>query len=124
MLELVSASADCLPAKAVTVLNTGPSVLDRLTAACQFTQSISVGFVESLLPDPRGLHIDYNWISNAMRPGNYLFCGLPDNTILIILIFSQDTPIERHPTHAMAAQVLESTLRRRRIQVDHLPATK
>ncbi|KAJ7897653.1 hypothetical protein B0H14DRAFT_3425010 [Mycena olivaceomarginata] len=96
MLELVSASADCLPSKAVTVLNTGPSVLDRLTAACQFTQSISVGFVESLLPDPRGLHIDYNWISNAMRP---------------------DTPIERHPTHSMAAQVLESTLRRRRIQV-------
>ncbi|KAF8193864.1 hypothetical protein K438DRAFT_826599 [Mycena galopus ATCC 62051] len=95
-LELVSASADALPANAVTVLATGSSLLDRLTAACQFTQSVSVGFVESVLPDPRGLHVDYEWISHAMRP---------------------DTTIDRHPTHPMADEVRKSTLRRRRFQV-------
>ncbi|KAJ7181211.1 hypothetical protein C8R46DRAFT_1320001 [Mycena filopes] len=73
VLELVSASAEALPAKSVIVLVTGKSmkegssVLDRLTAACQFTKSISVGFVETLLPDPRGFHTDYEWISEVMR---------------------------------------------------------
>ncbi|KAJ7736196.1 hypothetical protein DFH07DRAFT_779747 [Mycena maculata] len=67
--KLVSAAAECLPAKAAfAVLDMGISVLDRLTAACQFTGSISIGFIESLLPDPRGHHPDYEWISVAMHP--------------------------------------------------------
>ncbi|KAJ7197755.1 hypothetical protein GGX14DRAFT_667487 [Mycena pura] len=44
-------------------------LLDRLTAACQFTEWVSVGFVESLLPDRRGNHTDYVWISHAMQQG-------------------------------------------------------
>ncbi|KAJ7754576.1 hypothetical protein B0H16DRAFT_1722755 [Mycena metata] len=93
VLEGIAVSAHALPVNAVTVLTTGPSVLDRLTAACQFTESISVGFVESLLPDPRGHHTDYEWIRQAIQA---------------------DTTLERHPTHPTADTVLESTLRRRR----------
>ncbi|KAJ7034461.1 hypothetical protein C8F04DRAFT_573759 [Mycena alexandri] len=96
VLELVSASAEALPVNVITVLSTGNSVLDRLTAACQFTKSISVGFVETLLPDPRGHHIDYEWISEVMR---------------------EQFPLDAHPTHPMANAVLESTLRRRRPQI-------
>ncbi|KAF8193868.1 hypothetical protein K438DRAFT_1828190 [Mycena galopus ATCC 62051] len=93
VLELVSVFADALPAMAVTVLATDGSVLDRLTAACQFTQSISVGFVENLLPDPRGDHVDYKWISAAMLP---------------------DTVFDPHPDHPAADDVRTSTLLRRR----------
>ncbi|KAJ7724371.1 hypothetical protein B0H16DRAFT_1698695 [Mycena metata] len=67
VLEIVSASAETLPARTVTVFQTGDSVLDRLTAACQFTKSTSVGFVEAILPDRRGLHTDFEWISEVMR---------------------------------------------------------
>ncbi|KAJ7131165.1 hypothetical protein C8R44DRAFT_774438 [Mycena epipterygia] len=92
-IEFVSASADVLPSTtAFTVLKTGSSVLDRLTAACQFTGSISVGFVESLLPDPRGFHTDYEWISHVMQP---------------------ESDLDPHPTHPLGRSVLESTLRRR-----------
>ncbi|KAJ7083427.1 hypothetical protein C8R44DRAFT_903839 [Mycena epipterygia] len=71
VLEFVSYSAEMLPSvSAVTVLSTGSSILDRVTAACQFTGAASVGFVESILPDPRGLHTDYNWILNALDTKN------------------------------------------------------
>ncbi|KAJ7729927.1 hypothetical protein B0H16DRAFT_1585983 [Mycena metata] len=96
VLELVSTSAEALPVNAIIALETGNSVLDRLTAACQFTRSISVGFVETLLPDPRGNHTDYEWISEVIR---------------------EQFPLNRHPTHPMADVVLESTLRRRRPHV-------
>ncbi|KAJ7611978.1 hypothetical protein DFH06DRAFT_153228 [Mycena polygramma] len=95
VVELVAAAADVLPARAVSVLTTGPSILDRLTAACQVTESISVGFVESLLPDPKGEHEDYNWIFKVIQP---------------------DTPLELHPTHPAREDVLESTRLRRRFQ--------
>jgi hypothetical protein len=97
MLELASAFTDGLPVKTVTVLKTGPTVLERLTAACQFTQSISVGFVESLLPDPRGFHVDYERISNGMHRGSYMLQSPwdPDNSRLII--FRQATVTGRHP---------------------------
>lgn len=87
VLEVVSAFEDALPSRAVTVLPTGKSILDRLTAACQVTESISVGFVESLLPDPLGTHVDYNWISNAMKHGNYTFLNFLKYLILIIFNF-------------------------------------
>ncbi|KAJ6548665.1 hypothetical protein B0H19DRAFT_1379037 [Mycena capillaripes] len=96
VLELVSATANLLPARAVSVLTTGSSILDRLTAAGQVTGSISVGFVESLLPDPSGDHTDYKWIANAIKP---------------------ETVLEVHPTHLASQEVLQSTLLRRRFQV-------
>ncbi|KAJ6626143.1 hypothetical protein B0H10DRAFT_2211334 [Mycena sp. CBHHK59/15] len=102
VIEFVAATADTLPAtSAVTVLDTGKSVLDRITAACQFTGVISVGFVESLLPDPRGLHVDYNWILQAMQP---------------------DRPLRLHDTHPAARAVLATTLRRRP-QPQQIPPT-
>ncbi|KAF7338942.1 hypothetical protein MVEN_01970400 [Mycena venus] len=96
VLEIVSASEDALPSRAVTVLPTGESVLDRLTAACQVTESISVGFVESLLPDPCGKHVDYDWISKALRLG---------------------AELQPHESHPAKEDILESTIRRRRFQV-------
>ncbi|KAJ6494362.1 hypothetical protein C8R45DRAFT_927559 [Mycena sanguinolenta] len=99
VLEFISAFANALPARALVVLTTGSSVLDRITAACQVTQSISVGFVESLLPDRRGLHVDYKWISHAMLP---------------------DTTIELHPSHPSRDDIRKSTLWRRRFEVRSL----
>ncbi|KAJ7237019.1 hypothetical protein B0H12DRAFT_1139568 [Mycena haematopus] len=99
VLEFVSAFADTLPARTVDILPTGSSILDRLTAACQFTQTISVGFVESLLPDRKGEHVDYNWISHAM---------LPDTTI-------------EPPSHPMGVQIKQSTLRRRTFEAPLVP---
>ncbi|KAJ7064031.1 hypothetical protein C8F01DRAFT_1130146 [Mycena amicta] len=73
VIELVVASESftetTLPERAETVLTTGRSLLDRITAACQFTNQVSVGFVETLLPDPHGEHTDYHWIVQAMDPG-------------------------------------------------------
>ncbi|KAJ6577858.1 hypothetical protein B0H19DRAFT_569970 [Mycena capillaripes] len=86
VLELVSAAANLLPARAVSVLTTGSSVLDRLTAAGQVTESISVGFVESLLPDPSGDHTDYKWISKAIKPGNYYSSVLSPSMRIIVII--------------------------------------
>lgn len=68
--EFVAAFADTLPSmEPMIILKTSNTFLDRITAACQYTGCISVGFVESLLPDPTGEHIDYNWIRKAMEPG-------------------------------------------------------
>jgi hypothetical protein len=59
-------------------MHTGISILDRVIAACQFTDSISVGFVESILPDLRGQHTDYKWISEAMEAGIFpILCAGP-----------------------------------------------
>ncbi|KAJ7197762.1 hypothetical protein GGX14DRAFT_470778, partial [Mycena pura] len=74
VIQLIAATFDTLPSRAVTLLATGNSLLDRLTAACQFSESVSVGFVESLLPDPRANHTDYVWISQAMQQGRCRLC--------------------------------------------------
>ncbi|KAJ6527036.1 hypothetical protein B0H19DRAFT_1385485 [Mycena capillaripes] len=95
VLEVVSTFEDALPSRAVTVLPTGKSILDRLTAVCQVTESISVGFVESLLPDPLGTHVDFHWISNAMK---------------------HETELQHHP-HPELEDIIESTIRRRRFQM-------
>jgi hypothetical protein len=110
VLEFVSASADALPARAVTVLPTGPSVLDRLAAACQFTDSISIGFVESLLPDPRGHHTDFEWINQAMQPGMCLSYSsvslmMPSLIIFIFAFFFLNTRYgSRSASHAPHAR--------------------
>jgi hypothetical protein len=70
-LRLCSGSANTLPSSPIDVLVTGSFHLDRVVAVSQWTGSISVGFIESPLPDPCDLHIDYTWISAAMQPGMY-----------------------------------------------------
>ncbi|KAJ7748943.1 hypothetical protein B0H16DRAFT_1552287, partial [Mycena metata] len=91
--ELVSAWADLLPVRHTLVLDTESPMLDRVLAACQFANTVSVGFVESILPDPQGLHEDYAWISTALRPWENLAV---------------------HPNHPEKDKLLESALRRRR----------
>ncbi|KAJ7358578.1 hypothetical protein DFH08DRAFT_802396 [Mycena albidolilacea] len=98
VLEFVSQFSDMLPAMSEPiVLHTGISILDRVTAACQFTDSISVGFVENILPDPRGQHTDYKWISEAME--------------------AAVEPLPLHSTHLSADVVQSSTDFRRRANV-------
>ncbi|KAJ7793287.1 hypothetical protein B0H13DRAFT_1935500 [Mycena leptocephala] len=91
--ELVAAWGKCLPARHSVVLDTENPMLDRVVAACQFANSVSIGFVENILPDSDGSHEDYQWISTVLGPG-------PD--------------LEEHPHHQQATTVLQSTLKRRR----------
>ncbi|KAF7336164.1 hypothetical protein MVEN_02163800 [Mycena venus] len=90
--ELVAACGNVLPSRHSVVLATEDHILDRLAAACQFANTVSIGFVESILPDSDGSHAAYQWISTALDPGSQL--GLPK--------------------HAEANTVLQSTLKRRR----------
>jgi hypothetical protein len=69
------------------------SILDMLAAISQKTGCISVGFVESILPDPAGNHVDYDWIEKVLRSKSALFSGI-------------------HPTHQTANTVLATALRR------------
>ncbi|KAK0480379.1 hypothetical protein IW261DRAFT_1419573 [Armillaria novae-zelandiae] len=79
--------------KARTPLETGRSILDKITAACQATDCVSVGLVEAMLPDPAGEHRDYKWISKVVKHG-------ASNAGL-------------HPTHPEAQSILETSLKRR-----------
>jgi hypothetical protein len=67
--ELVAAWGNVLPARHSVVLDTENTMLDRVVAACQFVNSVSVGFVENILPDSDGSHEDYRWILTALGPG-------------------------------------------------------
>lgn len=67
--ELVSTWGDVLPSRHSIVLDTSDPILDRVAAACQFANSVSIGFVESILPDSEGSHAYYQWISTALDPG-------------------------------------------------------
>ncbi|KAF8168837.1 hypothetical protein K438DRAFT_1856212 [Mycena galopus ATCC 62051] len=96
--EFVSAFADTLPCmEPMSILITSHTLLDRITAACQYTGCISVGFVENLLPDPTGEHIDYHWIRKAMQPA--------------------DVPLPPHPTHPLGTIVQQSSQLRRRHRI-------
>ncbi|TFK31681.1 hypothetical protein BDQ12DRAFT_693708 [Crucibulum laeve] len=70
-----------------------PSLLDMVLAVCQATGYVSIGFVESILPDRDGTHLDYKWISDVMRRG-VLNAG-------------------PHPDHQRTNTVFSSALRRR-----------
>lgn len=74
-----------------------PSLLDRLLATCQATGSVSVGFTESILPDPTGQHIDYNHIRNTLENGS-IATGI-------------------HPNHQTRDSVHEAASKRRTSQV-------
>ncbi|KAF7762211.1 hypothetical protein Agabi119p4_8804 [Agaricus bisporus var. burnettii] len=69
------------------------SILDMLVAISQKTGCNSVGFVESILPDPAGNHVDYEWIEKVLRSKGALFSGV-------------------HPTHQTATTVFATALRR------------
>ncbi|PBL03965.1 hypothetical protein ARMGADRAFT_1004630 [Armillaria gallica] len=70
VVEVLSRFTDALPAySARTPLETGGSLLDKMTAACQVTKCVSVGLVEVMLPDPAGEHRDYKWISRVVTDG-------------------------------------------------------
>jgi hypothetical protein len=76
---------------------THESLLDMLTAACQAAGVVSVGFIESILPDPTGQHTDYNWISSILK-------GDMANT-------------QVHPTHVSKVEVLSFVRRRQNANV-------
>jgi hypothetical protein len=67
--ELAATWGDVLPSRDSIVLDTSDSILDRVAAACQFANSVSIGFIESILPDSDGSHAYYQWILTALDPG-------------------------------------------------------
>ncbi|KIJ45923.1 hypothetical protein M422DRAFT_46496 [Sphaerobolus stellatus SS14] len=78
-MEVIKSSTKALPKKSSYNIPTPehrPSIINLLTVACKATGEISVGFIESILPDPTGKHEVYNWISGVMREGA-LTTGLP-----------------------------------------------
>ncbi|KAJ3562917.1 hypothetical protein NP233_g9279 [Leucocoprinus birnbaumii] len=70
------------------------SILDMVTAICQKTGCVSVGFVESVLPDREGTHVDFQWLSRVLESEVTLAAGV-------------------HPTHQTANVVLRGALQRR-----------
>ncbi len=101
-MEVLSRFTGALPTySASTPLETGRSLLDKITAACQATDCVSVGLVEEMLPDPAGEHRDYKWISRVVKDGASS-AGL-------------------HPTHPEAQSILGTALKRRTawVSVEH-----
>ncbi len=102
IMEVLSRFTGALPTySASTPLETGRSLLDKITAACQATDCVSVGLVEEMLPDPAGEHRDYKWISRVVKDGASS-AGL-------------------HPTHPEAQSILGTALKRRTawVSVEH-----
>ncbi|GJJ08047.1 hypothetical protein Clacol_002254 [Clathrus columnatus] len=75
-----------------------PNLLDRIMATCQAAGSVSVGFVESILPDPTGTHVDYHYISDTLTKGS--------------------TTVDPHPDHQEAEAVHEAASKRRTTKCD------
>ncbi|KAK0235599.1 hypothetical protein EDD85DRAFT_608396 [Armillaria nabsnona] len=97
VVEMLSRFTDALPAySARTPLETGGSLLDKMTAACQVTNCVSVGLVEAMLPDPAGEHRDYKWISRVVADGA-----------------SNAGP---HPTHPEAQSIRATASKRRAVR--------
>ena len=69
-------------------------ILDMVTAICQRTGRLSVGFTEVVLPDPDGTHVDYGWLKDVLKSENTLAAGL-------------------HPTHQARNNVFLEALKRR-----------
>jgi len=78
-------------------METHESLLDMLTAACQAVGHVSIGLVESILPDPTGKHIDYTWILSILE--------------------GDAAQVEPHPRHASKDEVLSYVMRRRNVNV-------
>jgi hypothetical protein len=96
--EIISICTDGTPAYSGREdIETHESLLDMLTAACQTVGKVSVGLVESILPDPMGKHIDYMWISSILEGGVH--------------------QIGVHPDHVLKDEVLSYVRRRRNVKV-------
>ncbi|KAF8646747.1 hypothetical protein AX16_007074 [Volvariella volvacea WC 439] len=68
--ESIATWIDCSPrCRSSGPINKESSILDMLAAACQEVGAVSVGFVESILPDPTGEHVDYHWIKGVIAKG-------------------------------------------------------
>jgi hypothetical protein len=113
ILHLIASSsrlqASFLPALSASMphgdqLETGDSMLDILTAACQTAGLASVGFIEAIIPDRLGDHVDYKWI---------------------VQVLDQGPQANEHPTHPDRSSVLQSALRRRirRVSRNHSPVS-
>ena len=97
--EFISAYADMLPTfSAASDLEPNPamlaadeSLIGMLTAACQVADAVSCGFVESIIPDRGGNHVDYGWLSRVIAEG-------AEN-------------VEEHPTHPSGKKVLDEARR-------------
>ncbi|KAF8646748.1 hypothetical protein AX16_007075 [Volvariella volvacea WC 439] len=79
--ESIAAGIDCSPRyQASGPINKVSSILDLATAACQEVNAISVGFIESMLPDPTGEHVYYHWVKDVLSKG-VMVAGFPDHQI-------------------------------------------
>ncbi|KAK7039217.1 hypothetical protein VNI00_010122 [Paramarasmius palmivorus] len=97
-IEIISIVCPLLPRHSELIslnLENGPraTMLDALTAACQLTNSVSVGFVEAILPDRHGNHTDYEYINKVLT--------------------SDIGSLERHPSHPWHDTIHAAALRRR-----------
>lgn len=70
-------------------------LLDGVAAICQRTRCASIGFVEAILPDPSGEHVDYNWIRTGVL-------GKEDNE-----------EVQPHPNHPSAQEIKRNVEKRR-----------
>lgn len=99
--EVLSECADMLPTYTATpdsepnpaMLEADDSVMGMVTAVCLAAGAVSYGFVESLLPDRSGEHVDYQWISGVVKKG-------AEN-------------VGEHPTHPSRKKLLDYALRKR-----------
>ena len=87
----------CTPLETAKTKERSSTLLDMVLAACQATGCVSTGFVEAILPDPTGAHVDYTWISNAVMKGV--------------------TTVGPHPNHQITDAVYASARQRRTVQV-------
>ncbi|KXN80750.1 hypothetical protein AN958_08054 [Leucoagaricus sp. SymC.cos] len=71
----------------------GSTLLDIVTAICQRTGCVSIPFVESVLPDREGNHVDFQWIKKMLESEITIAAGV-------------------HPTHQTANDVFTAALRR------------
>ena len=110
-MEILSEYADMLPTFSTTsdsepnpaMLEADDSLIGMMAVACQVADAVSCGFVESILPDRQGNHVDYAWLLRVITEG-------PEN-------------VEEHPTHPSGKKLLDGTSRnplRRRVKVSKI----
>ncbi|ESK93927.1 hypothetical protein Moror_12975 [Moniliophthora roreri MCA 2997] len=99
-MEVITIMCPLLPRHSELIplqLEDGPraNMLDALAAACQSTNSVSVGFVEAILPDRHGNHTDYHYINRILTSDIESLRRQP------------------HPSHPWSDTIHKAALRRR-----------
>lgn len=69
------------------------SILNMVATVCQRTGCVSVKFVEVVLPDQDGTHVDFQWLNKVLQTENVLAAGV-------------------HPMHQTANKVFMTALKR------------